>query len=195
MQLLAPIDDATNHAQLDGLTTSGMSVMHRFEALIDREEAEAASRLDARQRSLNAARRTWFIIALAGMPLGMLVSLVVVAVYTQRSEAGSAGRRASRACWKRAWRSGSRAPQGRTRQLERVLVRSGTRVVELQGELRRMGTSDALTRLLNRRGFIPSAEHQLEVAKRTHQPMALAFLDLDGLKLSMTRRGMRQATA
>jgi diguanylate cyclase (GGDEF)-like protein len=45
-----------------------------------------------------------------------------------------------------------------------------------------MGTSDALTRLLNRRGFIPSAEHQLEVAKRTHQPMALVFLDLDGLK-------------
>ena len=30
-------------------------------------------------------------------------------------------------------------------QLERVLVNSGTRVVELQGELRRMGTSDALT--------------------------------------------------
>jgi diguanylate cyclase (GGDEF)-like protein len=54
--------------------------------------------------------------------------------------------------------------------------------VELQGELRRMGTSDPLTRLLNRRGFIPSGEHQLEVAKRTHQPMALAFLDLDGLK-------------
>ena len=55
-------------------------------------------------------------------------------------------------------------------------------MVELQGELRRMGTADPLTRLLNRRGFIPSAEHQLEVAKRTHQPMALAFLDLDGLK-------------
>jgi diguanylate cyclase (GGDEF)-like protein len=67
-------------------------------------------------------------------------------------------------------------------RLERVLVRSGTRVVELQGELRRMGTSDALTRVLNRRGFIPSAEHQLAVAKRTHQPMALVFLDLDGLK-------------
>jgi diguanylate cyclase (GGDEF)-like protein len=45
-----------------------------------------------------------------------------------------------------------------------------------------MGTADPLTRLLNRRGFIPSAEHQLQVSRRTHQPMALMFLDLDGLK-------------
>ena len=62
------------------------------------------------------------------------------------------------------------------------MVESGTRVGELQDELRRMGTSDALTRLMNRRGFLPSAEHQLEVAIRSHQPMALMFLDLDGLK-------------
>lgn len=67
-------------------------------------------------------------------------------------------------------------------RLERVLVQSGTRLKELQGELRRMGTSDALTRLMNRRGFLPTAEHQLKVAKRTHQPIALMFLDLDGLK-------------
>ena len=67
-------------------------------------------------------------------------------------------------------------------RLERVLVQSGTRIGELQAELRRMGTSDALTRLMNRRGFLPTAEHQLKVAKRTHQPLALMFLDLDGLK-------------
>ena len=45
-----------------------------------------------------------------------------------------------------------------------------------------MGTADALTRLMNRRGFLPTAEHQLAVAKRAHQTMALMFLDLDGLK-------------
>ena len=45
-----------------------------------------------------------------------------------------------------------------------------------------MGTSDTLTRLMNRRGFLPTAEHQLAVAKRAHQTMALMFLDLDGLK-------------
>ncbi len=67
-------------------------------------------------------------------------------------------------------------------RLERVLVQSGTRVAELQSELRRMGTSDGLTRLMNRRGFLPTAEHQLEVAKRNHLPIALMFLDMDGLK-------------
>src|SRR5206468_779065 len=54
--------------------------------------------------------------------------------------------------------------------------------VELQGELRHMATADPLTRLINRRGFLPTAEHQLDVAKRSHQPLALVFLDLDGLK-------------
>jgi diguanylate cyclase (GGDEF)-like protein len=67
-------------------------------------------------------------------------------------------------------------------RLDQVLVRSGTRVVELQDELRRMGTADPLTRLMNRRGFLPTADHHLEMARRTHVPTALMFLDLDGLK-------------
>ena len=80
VQLLAPIDDNTNHDQLSALTSSGAVTMDRFEALVDREEADADRLLETRQRRLNAARRTWFLIGLAGMPLGMLVSLVVVAV-------------------------------------------------------------------------------------------------------------------
>jgi len=67
-------------------------------------------------------------------------------------------------------------------QLERALVRSGTKVIELQEELRRLGTIDPLTRLTNRRGFIPTAEHQLQRARRTNEPLALMFCDLDGLK-------------
>jgi CHASE3 domain sensor protein len=160
VQLLAPIDDNTNHDQLSALTSSGAVTMDRFEALVDREEADADRLLETRQRRLNAARRTWFLIGLAGMPLGMLVSLVVVAVYTQRF-ANRIGRTESVA---RLLDEGMPLGEPSTSKdelgrLERVLVRSGTRVVELQGELRRMGTSDALTRLLNRRGFIPSAEH------------------------------------
>ena len=183
LQLLAPIDNATNHNQLSLLTSSGTSVMNRFKALIDREEADAANQLEVRQRSLNAARHAWFLIGMAGMPVGMLVSLAVVALYTRRfgsriSRTESVARLLDEGM-PLGEPSNSKDELG---SLERVLVRSGTRLVELQGELRRMGTSDPLTRLLNRRGFIPSAEHQLEVAKRTHQPMALVFLDLDGLK-------------
>ena len=182
-QLLAPIDATTNRDQLTSLTSSGASIMAQFEGIIDREEADATRQLVARQRSLNAARHTWFLIGMAGMPLGMLASLLVVALYTQRF-----GRRLERTesvahlldeGMPLGAPSTSNDELGR---LERVLIRTGTRVVELQGELRRMGTADPLTRLLNRRGFIPSAEHQLEVSRRTHQPMALVFLDLDGLK-------------
>jgi diguanylate cyclase (GGDEF)-like protein len=183
LQLLAPINDATNHDELKRLTSSGSSVMNRFQVLLDREEAEADSQLVARQRSLDSARRTWVLVGMAGIPLGMLVSLAAVGLYTQRL-----GHRISRTEHiARLLDEGMPLGEASTSKdelgrLERALIRTGTRVVELQGELRRMGTADTLTRLLNRRGFIPSAEHQLGVAKRTHQPMALLFLDLDGLK-------------
>jgi diguanylate cyclase (GGDEF)-like protein len=74
-------------------------------------------------------------------------------------------------------------------RLERVLVRTGTRLVELQDELRDLGTTDVLTNLTNRRGFLPAADHQLEVAKRTNQPLALMYLDLDALKQVNDRLG------
>jgi diguanylate cyclase (GGDEF)-like protein len=181
--ILAPIDDLTNHDELNGLTMAGTAVMDRFEAFVDREEAEAANRLRARQRALDAARRTWFLVGIAGMPVGMLVSLLVVGFYSHRF--GSRISRTENVA--RLLDQGMPLGEPSTSddelgRLERTLIRTGTRVVELQGELRRMGTSDPLTRLLNRRGFIPSAEHQLAMAKRTHQPMALMFLDLDGLK-------------
>ena len=53
---------------------------------------------------------------------------------------------------------------------------------ELQTSLRRLATIDPLTRLTNRRGFLPIAEHQLRVAQRQRQQLALLFADLDGLK-------------
>jgi diguanylate cyclase (GGDEF)-like protein len=183
LQLMAPINGFTNHAQLIAITSSGSSIMRRFIALMDREETEAASYLAARQGNLNTAHSTWSLVGMAGMPIGMAISLLVIALYTQRF-----ARRIGRTeTVTRLLDEGMPLGEPSTSKdelgsLERALVRTGTRVVELQGELRRMGTSDPLTRLLNRRGFIPSGEHQLEVAKRTHQPMALAFLDLDGLK-------------
>lgn len=117
------------------------------------------------------------------MPLGVLTALLVVMLFVQRL----AGRILRTEEIARLLEGGMPLREPSTSddelgRLERVLVRSGTRVVELQDELRRIGTSDALTRLMNRRGFLPTAEHQLEVAKRSHQPMALMFLDLDGLK-------------
>jgi diguanylate cyclase (GGDEF)-like protein len=182
-QLVAPIDTFTNHNQLVQLMNSGKVVMDQIRGIIHQEEARGATALAQRQRHLDAVRHLSFLIGIVGMPLSFLASLLLVALFTQRlvnrirrteeiarmlDEGMPLGEP-----------SGSDDELGR---LERVLVSSGTRVVELQDELRRMGTADALTRLMNRRGFLPTAEHHLEVAKRRHEPMALMFLDLDGLK-------------
>ena len=52
----------------------------------------------------------------------------------------------------------------------------------LQDDLRRAAAIDPLTHLNNRRGFMPIAEHQLRIAARTREPVALVFVDVDGLK-------------
>lgn len=58
--------------------------------------------------------------------------------------------------------------------LERHRLRSALRLVSL---------TDELTKLLNRRGLLLLAEHQLKIARRLRQPMTLHIIDLDALKL------------
>ena len=48
--------------------------------------------------------------------------------------------------------------------------------------LRELSTRDELTGLLNRRGFRPLAEQSLKVARRSGQPHAVLYVDLDGFK-------------
>lgn len=64
--------------------------------------------------------------------------------------------------------------------LERRRTESAMRSSE--AEFRRLSTVDELTGLPNRRGFAEIAEHQMRVARRYKQPLALCFADLDGLK-------------
>lgn len=45
-----------------------------------------------------------------------------------------------------------------------------------------LSTTDDLTHLHNRRGFLTLAHQQLKTAERTHKPLLLLFADLDGLK-------------
>jgi two-component system cell cycle response regulator len=52
----------------------------------------------------------------------------------------------------------------------------------MQSELRQQALLDELTGLYNRRGFTILAEHQLRVAGRTKHPVAVLFVDLDGMK-------------
>jgi diguanylate cyclase (GGDEF)-like protein len=182
-QLLAPVTDLTNHAQLISQMSRGRVVMEQIRDIVSREQSEAADLLAQRQRSLDASRKVSFLVGIVGMPLGMLASLIVVALSTGRLVSRIRRTEQLAGMLEEGMPLGDASTSDdELGRLERVLVRSGTRVVELQSELRRMATADPLTRLINRRGFLPTAEHQLEVAKRSHQPLALMFLDLDGLK-------------
>jgi two-component system, cell cycle response regulator len=66
-----------------------------------------------------------------------------------------------------------------------VIARSVRYAVErhrMQEDLRRLATVDDLTGLFNRRGFLPLAEHHLNLSDRNGEPLVLLFIDLDGLK-------------
>ncbi|MDP9073201.1 MAG: diguanylate cyclase [Actinomycetota bacterium] len=57
-----------------------------------------------------------------------------------------------------------------------------TERVALQQELAAYALSDELTGLHNRRGFVTLADHLFKVAGRAGRPLALLFIDMDGLK-------------
>ncbi|KAF4534701.1 Diguanylate cyclase YegE [Lasiodiplodia theobromae] len=56
-----------------------------------------------------------------------------------------------------------------------------TRVIERERHAA-LSTTDDLTHLHNRRGFLALARHHLASAERTRKPLLLLFADLDGLK-------------
>jgi diguanylate cyclase (GGDEF)-like protein len=183
LRAFAPITDMRDAGAVIDVLVDGDVVTSQIREISETVRADSTNASIERRKHLDASRDVFFAIAMVGLPVGVLASLLLVMVFVGHL----AGRIVRTKELARMLDEGMPFRQPSTSddelgELERALVRSGTRVVELQGDLRRMGTSDQLTRLMNRRGFLPSAEHQLEVAKRTHQPMALMFLDLDGLK-------------
>jgi diguanylate cyclase (GGDEF)-like protein len=64
-------------------------------------------------------------------------------------------------------------------------VWSGARVRRQSGRFAEMSVAaltDPLTGLLNRRGFIEAADRELERARRYGRPLAIAYVDVQGLK-------------
>ena len=187
---VAQISDLKSTDALVALMNGGQGISGRIAALIDTEETDAARELALTERRLDEARHESFVIGIVGLPLGLLASLVVVMLFMERVVTRVRGIETIA----RSLEEGMPMREASTSadelgRLERVLVHSATRVVQLQGELRHMGTSDALTRLMNRRGFLPTAEYRLDIAKRNNRRMALTFLDLDGLKSVNDRLG------
>ncbi len=63
-----------------------------------------------------------------------------------------------------------------------VRMRAGTRIVELQHELRLKATRDALTGIYNRGAIIDILEKEMARHQRDHNPLAIIFADLDHFK-------------
>lgn len=67
-------------------------------------------------------------------------------------------------------------------------------IVEDEFKVLDAATSDELTGLFNRRGFL-TAEYALLTAQRRHEPVSPAFVDLDRFKHINDTRGMKRAIA
>ncbi|MFA5901264.1 MAG: GGDEF domain-containing response regulator [Hyphomicrobium sp.] len=71
-------------------------------------------------------------------------------------------------------------------QMDRALLLRVIRYAQerhrLLAALQSLALTDTLTGLYNRRGFITVAEEQLKLARRSSYGLALAFVDLDGMK-------------
>ena len=67
------------------------------------------ARWSTAQRTLDASHRRSFMIGIVGMPLGVLASLILIALFTEGWSPGSARPRRSRAGWTTACRSAHRA--------------------------------------------------------------------------------------
>ena len=70
-----------------------------------------------------------------------------------------------------------------------TIARDITEHKRLEAQIRAMALTDELTGLHNRRGFTALAEQQLKLARRSHTPLCIAFVDMDGMKAINDRYG------
>jgi diguanylate cyclase (GGDEF)-like protein len=179
----APITEATHPGGVTPILEDGRVIMEEIRSTVDAMTAEENRLLGLRRGALDDARHLAFIAQAVALPLGILIGLVGVVVFTRKL----AGRLA--AIERNAGKLEEGVPLDRPEdgqdeigRLSRVLAESARRIGALQDDLRRAAAIDPLTRLNNRRGFLPIAEHQLRIAQRTREPVALVFVDVDGLK-------------
>ena len=182
-QRFAPVTDRTDHAAMVGTMNEGKGLMDTTRSVLNDLSTQETAILQARQASLEQARHLAFLLAVAGTPGAVLFALAIVFLSAERVVS-----RITR-IEENARRLESGEPlldpgddRDEIGELGRVLVETGARLAELQSELRHMATVDELTGLANRRGFLAVAEHQLRLAARLGEPVALLFLDLDNLK-------------
>jgi diguanylate cyclase (GGDEF)-like protein len=183
LRRFVPITGVHHPRRVQPILEDGRVVMEEIRATLDSMTAEENRLLGLRQAALSGARHRAFVVEAVALPAGVLLGLVSVIVFT-----GRLSRRLA-AIEHNARRLEEGVPLERPEQgqdeighLSRVLAESARRIAALQDDLRRAAAVDPLTHLNNRRGFLPIAEHQLRIAQRTREAVALVFVDVDGLK-------------
>jgi diguanylate cyclase (GGDEF)-like protein len=178
-----PIISIRNPGRVTPILEEGRAIMEKVRSLLDTMKAEEGRLLGLRKGALDRARHQAFLFEAVGLPIGVLFAVVIVFVFTRRLA------RRLAAIERNAERLEESLPlepaedgQDEIGHLSRVLTESAETIAALQSNLRRTAAIDPLTHLNNRRGFLPIAEHQLRIAQRTREPVALVFVDVDGLK-------------
>jgi diguanylate cyclase (GGDEF)-like protein len=178
-----PITVVRNPRRIQPILAEGQIVMDEIRNLVGTMTGEENRLLGIRQASLARAHRAAFLVQVVALPIAVLVGMVSVFVFARRVVVRLG------AIERNAVRLEDGVPldkpedgQDEIGHLSRLVFESAERIAALRDDLRRSAGMDTLTNLHNRRGFMPIAEHALRIAQRTQEPVALVFLDVDGLK-------------
>jgi diguanylate cyclase (GGDEF)-like protein len=172
-----------SQARLETLLLHGQTITDTLRGLTEQMRVTADELVAQRIAARDSAFQRSYLVQILAMPAAVFAAMVLMISFT----AGIVRRVALMR------RNAKRLDEGRALEapdasrdelgsLSRALVRTGSHLAELQGELRLLATVDHLTGLANRRGFFALGEHQLLVAARTRAAVALLFVDVDGLK-------------
>ena len=180
---LAPLDSKAKRQIAVPILQRGGEVMGQIRDVLGQmaqiEEATLAEQQSEQQQADRFSRLVQFWL----LPIGVLLSLLLVTAVSDR-----AVKRVVR-IQENALRLERGEPligaddrKDEIGELSRLVVQTGLQLMEAKDKLQQLATTDPLTELLNRRGWLPLAEHALNVARREQRPLALAFVDVDGLK-------------
>jgi diguanylate cyclase (GGDEF)-like protein len=188
LDILGELVRRTDEGSVESRTTlallrHGRVVMDDIRAVLGRMSTDQRAKVQALQFHAQEVHRRALLVAVGGAPMGMVIALLVVLAFNDRMIRRLARMEDNVRRLELGEPMGS-ADDGHDEigRLSRALVRSGTEALELQAELQRLATVDPLTELANRRGLMPLLEHQLDQARRHGHPVAIVFVDVDGLK-------------
>ena len=168
------------HADVAGVAAQADSARSMAAAIGDQVGLQIrVSAVDAQQSASDSAR-----LVLGASVLGLTFSVVVAIIVTLNISAPL--RRLTATANRIA--AGEMVEPAPSRRRDEIgsLSRAVTEMVrtlnQQAGELRQLADADELTGLVNRRGFMMLAEHQLRLADRQQTSLSLVFLDVDQFK-------------